>query len=390
MKVTSTDQTDQTDRTDQTDQTDQNGQTHHDQNGQIKLNRISKIKSWLENLENEDKRKIVSALRRSKEAANNPNSTKLRKAQEVYGALTPLSPILIKSERFGKERFALEFLPELKIQDLNNSNPDSKELWLSPNEALEIANSTPIERATYAQRLKLAFVYLGRRQGVKNFRQFRYSTDGEHYTKAYPSLDSVPQGEKTISFEDAISIVQHKQEGNATKLDSPEVFQTKVFRVSLSALESGQILAFEKCQPEESSIPRANYRVDIHPQRSYMSLKRSSNYKLLWPTKQENALFCLMDACQDLILQCSAQQLGNGDNFYATLYQRHSEIGPDGFLYKGLITSGLDKKSSSQKTTENVEAIWQGFNNKAKPIVCLHSKECHWICQLVEESYINE
>jgi hypothetical protein len=177
-----------------------------------------------------------------------------------------------------------------------------------------------------------------------------------------------------------------REKNGNIEVTNPEVFQTKVFRVSLSSLESSELLAFEKCQPDESIIPRANYRVEVHPPRSYRNLNRSNNYKLIWPIKQENALFCLMDACQDLILQCSAQTLGDGENFYATLYQREAEMGPEGFLYKGLVTNGPDKKTSSQKATEAIASIWQGFAGKAKPLMCLHSKECHWICQLVEES----
>jgi len=342
--------------------------------------RVENIRIWLEGLDNENKRKIVSALKRSKEASENGNSSKLKKAQETFGASCDLQPVLVKSERFGKDRFSLEFLPSDKLHELENSNE-----WLTPDEALELANSITLERATYPQRLKLAFIYLSRKQGIKNYKAFRYSVDGEHYTKAYASLESVPEGEETIGFDQAYKIVLEDSQTNPNS-EKTEIYQTKVFRVSLSSLESGEVLAFEKCQPEESPIPRANYRLEIFPSRSYRNLKRTSNYKLLWPTKQENALFCLMDACQDLILQCSSSTLGHGEPYYATIFERYAEIGPEGILYKALITNSADKKSASQKSTENVEEIWKGFNSKAKPVMCLHSKECHWICQLVEES----
>jgi hypothetical protein len=341
--------------------------------------RLHNIKVWLEGLENEDKRKIVSALRRSQEASENTNGSKLKRAQETFGGEHRLMPILIKSERFGKERFSLEFFTNEKIAELQ----DSDQIWLTPHEAVSLADSIKIERASYPQRLKLAFIYLARRQGIKNYRSFRYSTDGEHYTKAYPNTESVPEAEDTIGFEEAYQVLQEYKKDSDPK-EITEIYQTKVFRVAISSLETSEIMAFEKCQPEQSPIPRANYRIDIHPPHSYRSLRRSSTYKLLWPTKQENALFCLMDACQDLILQCSANELGAGNPYYATIYERYAEIGPEGLLYKALITSAEDKKTSSQKATENINHIWQGFNTKAKPLMCLHSKECHWICQLVE------
>jgi hypothetical protein len=346
-----------------------------------KNSRVGSIKEWLENLENEDKRKIVSALKRSKEAADNPHSSKLKKAKETYGDFEDLLPTLVKSERFGKERFSLEFMPQRAVEKLPQDG------WLTPLEAIELANQITVERASYPQRLKLAFIYLARRQGIKNHLSFRYSLDGDNYTKAYPNLDSVPEGEETIGFEEASKIVQDDRKNRIAPHngEQTDVFQTKVFRVSLSSLESSQIMAFEKCQPEDSPIPRANYRMEVHPSFTYRNLKRNSNFKLLWPLKQENALYCLMDACQDLILQCSSETLGAGAPYYATLYERYAEIGPEGLLYKGLVANGIDKKSVSQRVTEAVENIWTGFSSRAKPIMCLHSKECHWICQLVEE-----
>jgi hypothetical protein len=337
--------------------------------------RLNKIKDWLDKLENEEKRKIVNALKRAKEASTNEQSSKFKRAKDEFGNGENLKPILFKSERFGKERFSLEFIP-------TSFDPNKvSEQWLTTDEAILLSNEIKVERANYPQRLKLAFTYLARRQGIKNHRLFRYSTDGEHYTKAYPSLEAVPNGEETISFEEALKYIKTEKEG-----EEPPVYQTKVYRVALSSLRQSNLLAFEKCDPEEAVIPRCTYNLQILSPESYHRAKRDPNFKLLWPQRQENALFCLMEACQDLILQCSSKSLGSGTPYYATIYQREAEIGPEGLLYKGLVACGEDKKIASQKASDNVERIWTGFNTKPRALMCLHSKECDWICQLTEEA----
>jgi hypothetical protein len=184
---------------------------------------------WMESIENEERRKLVNALKRTKTVLENPNNPKLVLARKELGKPTSqLQAIIIIGKRHGKPRFSLEFLTTEEIKNLKNSE------FLLPNEAIEISQNVKIERSNYAHRIKLAFIFLAGKFGIKSFRDFHYSVDGEHFTKAYKNKEEVPPEEQTINHQIALQVLKEDSKINPNIYAEPAfgVAQTKVFRVS--------------------------------------------------------------------------------------------------------------------------------------------------------------
>ena len=346
---------------------------------------------WLSTIENEERRKLVNALKRTKEVLNNPNNPKLLMSKREFGERT-LHPVILKGERHGKPRFSLEFLPE---EDIKNKGD-----YLFPEEASQVAEKTIVERSSYAHRLKLAFIFLTNKFGTKNNKDFVYSTDGDHFTKAYRSVNEAPKEEKVISHFEAVKVIEADKKINPKAYESPAygVAQTKVFRVSVNSVPSTG--ASGNIKTSWITISKALEDVNNNDKRAYYQCRQvydteekvrsNKEYKLVWPTNQVKSLIYLLELSKDLILQQNSKTLGDGDQHYAVLFEKKSSSGPAGILYKALICPGTEKTSASKNACTVVTQVWTidendpKTNNLPKAITCLSPQDCSLLKHLIE------
>lgn len=331
----------------------------------LRNNVVNATIEWLHSIENEERRKLVNALKRTKEVLNNPNNPKLLLSRREYKDQS-LIPVILKGERHGKTRFSLEFLPKQVLE--------TKKDFLYPQEAVIVAQKTIVQRSSYAHRIKLAFMFIAGKFGTKNNDKFCYSTDGEHFTKAYKSKDDVPQGEATISHKEALAVLEEDAKLNPSAYVSPAygVAQTKVFRVSKPSpqyehYKSSWIIISKKLEESNKSTPphsgstdkRAYYQCQEVYQ-EFSKLHDNKEYKLVWPTSQVKSLTYLLELCKELILGQASRTLGNGSQYYAVIFEKNSDPlkGPEGILYKALIAQGEDKTQASKKACDGVKHVW--------------------------------
>jgi hypothetical protein len=371
----------------------------------IREDKVQETIKWLEGIENEERRKLVNALKRSEQVFSNPKSPKLQLARREYGEKQELVARVFRGERHGKTRFSIEFLPK--------NSTTNQSWWLSAEEALKVAANVKVERSAYPHRLQLAFIYLASKLGVKDSHLFRYSTDGDQFTKAYSPKDIIPPEDITISHDDALEILKKEQMEKGTE---PEpafgVAQTKVFRIAMPVTttspnlsrqnwgeESSQLLIIKKRMEENTQTlgtngsKRAYYRCETFNSKELEKLRSDKECKIIWPKQQAKSLTYLLDLCQELILQQASKTLGAGEQHFAVLYQKKTELGPPGYLYKAIIAKGKDKTEASKTSCKIINQLWNNGlentespsddNNKAVALTCLTSTDCALLKYLV-------
>jgi hypothetical protein len=382
---------------------------------------VEKTIKWLESIENEERRKLVNALKRTKTVIDNTSNPKLLLAKRKWGNNTQRNfvPVILKGERHGKPRFSLEYMPDNEV-NLN-------EQCLSPNQALAIAQKVKVERSNYAHRIKLAFMFLASKYGTRENKSFCYSTDGEHFTKAYKSIHDVPAEEKTITHQEALDILKKDIIDNPSVYESPAfgVSQTKVFRVSppqtkevyneeldYSYTPHGSTnnkddlktswITISKRLENTNSKSTGDKKAYYQCNRVYTTepqARSNKNYKLLWPANQIKSLVYLLDLCKELILNQSAKTLGEGDSYFATIYEKKTTKGPEGLLYKALICQGKDKTEASKNACSVISKVWteeggqttnenshKNTENTPIAITCLSLTDCSLLKYLIESN----
>lgn len=384
-----------------------NASTGHDK---IRQNVIEENVKWMENIENEERRKLVNALKRTKLVIDNPTNPKLILAKKHLGD-RPLEPIVVKGERHGKPRFSLEYVEKNSL----NQTPN----FLYPEEAIIIGEKVKVHRSNYAHRIKLAFMFLAGKYSARDNKSFHYSADGDHFTKAYKNKKEVPDGEETICHASAIEILSHDSKINPSAYEQPAfgVSQTKVFRVSSPEHKKlySEELNYTYTPHTETKISwtiiskqledNSPYnRKNGNDKKTYYScktlyanetqIKKNKNYKLVWPSNQVKSLIYLLDLCKELILTQSAKTLGEGDQHYAIIYEKKTSKGPEGLLYKALIAQGKDKTEASKTACNAVTNVWseEGQNksnpeNTAKALTCLSLTDCSLLKYLIESEH---
>jgi hypothetical protein len=383
-------------------------------NKKIRPNVVDDTIKWLEGIENEERRKLVNALKRTESVTDNASNPKLILAKRNIGDQN-LEPIIIKGQRHGKPRFSLEYVSQTQLTKLNE--------YLHLEEALAVVQRVKVERSNYAHRIKLAFMFLAGKHGIKGYSNFRYSTDGEHFTKAYKSQSDTPQGEETISHEQALAVLKEDAKIHPSAYENPAfgVAQTKVFRVSspqhkpiyneelnYSYLphndgKSSWITISKSLETngKPNSVEKKAYYTCKKIFANELQLRNNKSNKLVWPANQSKSLIYLIDLCKELILNQCAKQLGEGPNYYAIVYEKPttskegSESGTEGFLYKALVAPGKDKTEASNKACEAISQVWTkdtGSNetNTAKAITCLSLSDCSLLKYLIESEINNK
>jgi hypothetical protein len=381
---------------------------------------VGKTIKWLEGIENEERRKLVNALKRTKTVIENTSNPKLLLAKRKWGNQpeTTLIPMIIKGQRHGKPRFSLEYIP--------NNQTHLTEDYLSPDQAQTIAEKVKVERSNYAHRIKLAFMFLASKHGTRENKSFCYSTDGEHFTKAYKSIHDVPPEEKTITHKEALDILKKDIIENPSIYESPAfgVSQTKVFRVSPPQIKE---VYNEELNYSYTPHDNTNGKDDLKTswitiskrlentnsngtgeKKAYYQCNRvyttesqarsNKNYKLLWPANQIKSLVYLLDLCKELILNQSAKTLGEGDSYFATIYEKKTTKGPRGLLYKALICVGKDKTEASKNACAVISKVWteeedtnclsphKNTENTPIAVTCLSLADCSLLKYLIESN----
>jgi len=284
----------------------------------------------------------------------------LRIAKHLFGEQPLLARILI-TDHFGTPKFTIRFLPE-------NQEPEG--LYISPAEGEKLIEQNQATRPCYAQRLKSAYLYLIANK--ENFRptEFRYSTDGEHFTKGYPDESRSP--EPTISHEEARKIV----EASNTK---PTTLQTKTYKL----YPEPKLLALRKINGAHEG--KALYRWETHPASSEDALRQEREFKIIWPYKQRTKLDQLLRTCKSLIIEKSAESLGGDDAGFAVLFEK--DLGKT-IIVKALITQAKNKGEANKKAQAQLSELWPNQTKEedttTSTLTCLTKGECGLLLQLLQ------
>lgn len=252
-------------------------------------------------------------------------------------------------------------------------------------------------------------MFVAGKYGTKSVQEFHYSTDGEHFTKAYKNKSEAPHDEKTITHADALEILKKDKEVNPSTYEEPAfgVAQTKVFRVSVNAnkthntidttteYKTSWLVISKNLENTERPTTKTQEHEEKHKRAYYscktiyapeITVRSNKSYKLVWPASQGKSLVYLIELCKDLILSQSSKTLGEGNQFYAVIYEKKTTQGPEGLLYKALVTQGEDKTQASQTACSAIQNVWQDGekNNTPKAITCLSLTDCSLLKHLIE------
>jgi hypothetical protein len=347
----------------------------------MRENVIEAAIKWLEGFPTEERRGLVRALKKSGEVAADMECGKRNlRAREAGRKPWEMEAYVGQSERHGKIRFTLEFTDEA-IGSGGVNPSDIPGLWLTLEEAGEVASRTMVERAAYPLRIKAAFSQLAMRQKNNHSLTFRYSQDGPGMTRAY-CAEGVPD-EPTISHEEALQVVQNYQ-GDSEKAPTHGILQTRIFRSRIRT--EGEVLTIRKTL-ETPPGKRPRGRVSLgHAQASSVGnweVVKGSEIKLVWPVEEIHRLQELIKDSQGLCLQMMSGHLGEEPAF-ATIFERETEAGFR--LHKVLVAPANSKSESTRQCTDHVEDIWEQPAEEAAPPkakMCLSHSECSWILHLL-------
>jgi hypothetical protein len=344
----------------------------------------NKVVEAIKSLNNNDKTKTIRALA---SILSCPHDKLLRFATKKYNGEKLFAAILVK-ERFNLPRFQLFLAPE---DEINNIKDVAK---LSIIEAKELVLEFNIDtRPSYAQRLRLAFLTTIEKLGTKNCKEFHYSVDGEHFTRAFTAIQK-PE-EKTISHEEARKIVE--QEFNNTNILQTKTI--KLFPTANGKFGNNSVIALKKRsidteKPHVHASTRETYQWEIHNNREEEYLLNNKSYKLVWPAQQINALKLLLNSCYHLITQKAADSLGGDDPAFAVIFERDSDYGTS---IKAIMPQAKSKKEASVIAQEKILEVWPEHpqapgeeKEETITLTCLSAKEAKDLIALLEADLGNK